>query len=107
MAALELLPGRRFDAAAFAAFLTSQADLGTKWVPAFLRVTSALPQTASGKVTKGPLRDDGWWRGGDRVYRRRPGPSGGAPEYEPLDEAEVGELLDELGRHGRRGLIDR
>ena len=44
MAALELLPGPHFDPDAFARFLDAQADLGTKWVPAFLRVTAALPR---------------------------------------------------------------
>ena len=71
MAAVELLPGRRFGPAEFAAFLEAQPDLGTKWVPAFVRVTGALPQTASGRVTKDPLRGDGWWQGDDPVFRRR------------------------------------
>jgi fatty-acyl-CoA synthase len=74
MAAVELLPGREFDPEDFAAFLGAQTDLGTKWAPAFVRVTPALPQTASGKVTKGPLRLEGWWRGGT-VFHRLPPPS--------------------------------
>ena len=71
MAALELLPGAAFDPAAFDAFLAAQPDLGTKWVPSYVRVTGALPQTASGKVTKDPLRSEGWWHGADAVFRRR------------------------------------
>ena len=34
--------------------------------------------TASGKVTKESLRTDGWWRGEDALYRRRPGPADAA-----------------------------
>jgi fatty-acyl-CoA synthase len=58
MAAVELLPGRRFDPRSFALFLASQPDLGTKWTPAFVRVTVALPQTAppSGMVAGGRAR---------------------------------------------------
>ncbi len=79
MAALEMLPGHEFDPEAFSAFLAAQPDLGTKWTPSFVRVTGALPQTASGKVTKDPLRADGWWRGDDAVFRRQ----GATPSYRP------------------------
>jgi fatty-acyl-CoA synthase len=102
MAAVELLPGRRFDPRSFALFLASQPDLGTKWPPAFVRVTGALPQTASGKVTKEPLRRAGWWRGDEPVFRRV-GPTFG---YLLLDEDARNGLRAEFGRHGREGLID-
>ncbi len=105
MAALELLPGHAFDPEAFGAFLASQGDLGTKWVPSFLRVTGALPQTANGKVTKTSLRSEGWWRGDDPLYRLRPAPSGGPPAYEPLGPAEAAALRDQLAAHGRLGLV--
>jgi fatty-acyl-CoA synthase len=106
MAALELLPGAAFDPAAFGAFLVAQGDLGTKWVPSYLRVTTALPQTANGKVTKASLRDEGWWRGGDILYRRRPGRAGPSPVYEPFDASAVVELREEFAAHGRLGLVD-
>ena len=107
MAALELLPGRTFDPADFARFLADQDDLGTKWIPAYLRVTAALPQTASGKVTKGPLRTDGWRQGDEAVYRRLLGTDAGPGEiaYVPLTSADREALLDEFRRHGRMGLI--
>ncbi|HND14431.1 MAG TPA: AMP-binding protein, partial [Pseudomonadales bacterium] len=38
MAALQLRPGARFDAAEFERFLAAQTDFGTKWMPAFVRV---------------------------------------------------------------------
>ncbi len=104
MAALELLPGRAFDPDRFARFLDAQDDLGTKWAPAFVRVTDGLPQTASGKVTKGPLRTDGWWACPDPVFRRVATPDGGAA-YVRLGPDDAEALLDELRRHGRRGLV--
>ena len=106
MAALELLPGAVFDPGAFSAFLADQGDLGTKWVPSFLRVTRALPQTANGKVTKSSLRHEGWWRADDTLYRLRPGRTGTSPAYEPLDGSAITVLRDEFAAHGRLGLLD-
>jgi fatty-acyl-CoA synthase len=105
MAALELLPGRAFDPDAFGMFLIAQSDLGTKWVPSFLRVTTGLPMTASGKVTKAPLRREGWWRGDDLLFRRCNGTVGDVPAYVPMHADDVGDLLAELDAHGRSGLI--
>lgn len=103
MAALELLPGRPFDPDAFAAFLADQPDLGTKWAPTYLRVTTALPMTASGKVTKEALKADGWWRGGDAVFQRTVAP----PGYRAMDGRARADLLAEFDRHGRRDLVGR
>ena len=41
MATLELASGSTFDPDAFAAFLSAQKDLGTKWAPRFVRVADA------------------------------------------------------------------
>jgi fatty-acyl-CoA synthase len=101
MAAVELLPGRGFDPGEFSAFLAAQPDLGTKWVPSFVRVTGGLPQTASGKVTKDPLRSDGWWRGHDTVLRR----TATTFEYLPMDDADRRALIAEFERHGRAHLV--
>jgi fatty-acyl-CoA synthase len=60
MAALELIPGARFDPTAFAHWLAAQPDLGTKWTPRFVRIAASLPQTANGKVTKLALRAEAW-----------------------------------------------
>ena len=107
MAALELLPGHEFDPQDFASFLESQPDLGTKWAPSFIRVTTALPQTASGKVTKDPLRSQGWWEGGERVFRRTD-PARGRGRgraYVEMTDDDRHALRNEFRRHGREGLV--
>ena len=101
MAALEMLPGRAFDPDGFGTFLAAQSDLGTKWPPAFVRVTEALPQTASGKVTKDPLRSQGWWEGSDPLFCR----DGSTFAYVVMDDTRRGALRAEFLRHGREGLI--
>jgi fatty-acyl-CoA synthase len=95
MAAVELRDGARFDPEAFAAFLESQADLGTKWAPRFVRVVDQMPLTGTNKVLKGPLQHEGWdaadvwWRSGrELVYRR-------------LDDDERKRLAEELQTHRR------
>lgn len=60
MATIELDAGVTFDPAAFASFLAEQKDLGSKWAPRFVRVTDALPTTATGKLNKQPLRAERW-----------------------------------------------
>src|SRR3954471_8196705 len=52
MAALILRDGASFDPAAFATWIEEQADLGPKWRPRYVRVSSALPSTATNKVLK-------------------------------------------------------
>lgn len=52
LAVAELEPGAVFDADAFADFLAAQPDLGTTWVPRYLRLVDALPRTATSKVVK-------------------------------------------------------
>ena len=49
-----------FDGAGLAAFLTEQADLGTKWAPRYVRVMDALPATSTNKYLKRELRSEGW-----------------------------------------------
>lgn len=52
LAVCEVTPGATFDAAAFAAFLAAQPDLGTKWVPRYLQIVDELPRTPTNKVVK-------------------------------------------------------
>lgn len=60
MIAIEMATGHSFDAPTFDAFLAEQRDLGTKWSPQIVRVTSSMPLTANNKVHKPPLRAERW-----------------------------------------------
>ncbi len=60
MAAIQLRPGAAFDPEEFTGFVAAQEDLGTKWAPRFLRVSDALPITATSKVLVRVLRAEGW-----------------------------------------------
>ncbi len=78
MAALELRPGGRFDPDDFARWLRRQPDLGAKWAPRLVRITGAMPLTATGKVRKSVLRAEAWdcgepvWHSPGRQLRYRP-----------------------------------
>ncbi len=93
MATLLLHGGRTFDPAGFAAFLDGEADMGTKWAPRYVRVTDELPVTATTKVLKRVLRNEGWhcvepvwWRPEkDAPYRR----------LEPADIEELDRIVAE------------
>jgi fatty-acyl-CoA synthase len=89
MAALELVAPTAFDPNEFDAFLSAQRDLGTKWRPAFVRVTDELPKLASMKVDKQRLRREAWRT--DGVYWR----SGRGAALRPVGDADR-ELLDPL-----------
>jgi fatty-acyl-CoA synthase len=100
MAALELKPGAGFDPRAFAAFLRSQSDLGTKWAPHYVRVIGTLPVTATGKIDRAPLRADRW-RTADPVWWR----TGRELEYLPLTGADIGDLEETFESTGRSHLL--
>jgi len=72
MVGLELAGDAAFDAADFDAFLDRQSDLGPKWVPAFVRVTTDLPKLASMKVDRSLLRREAWTTG-DVYWRAKRG----------------------------------
>jgi len=88
------------DPDAFAAFLSEQPDLGTKWAPRFVRVTGSIPLTPTNKVFKSPLRNEGWLTA-DPVWWR----NGREPTYFPLGEDDRRRLAEELDRHGRTNLM--
>lgn len=68
VAALEF-PDGEFDPGAFGSFLGEQPDLGTKWAPRLVRITTDLPMTATHKISKPALRRM-LWNGQDPVYER-------------------------------------
>jgi fatty-acyl-CoA synthase len=59
MAAVVPKPGTVIDMSGFADFLAAQPDLGPKQYPAYVRLTTALPRTATYKVLKRTLSADG------------------------------------------------
>ncbi|MFS3129313.1 AMP-binding protein [Nocardioides sp. Bht2] len=100
MCAVELEAGAEFDAAAFVAFVGAQPEMGAKWWPRFIRVVDRLPLTGSNKVSKGPLRAEGWLCA-DPVWTR----VGRSTDYVLLDDAARIELEDAFRSHGRIGLM--
>jgi len=101
MATLELRPGAVFDPDGFATFLRAQPDLGTKWPPRYVRLSPGLPLTATGKITKAPLRAEGW-DCADTVWwsSRR-----GELRYRPLSDDDRRALRAEFEDHGRAQLL--
>ncbi len=69
MVAIEVDDPAAFDVEELDAFLATQRDLGTKWVPTFVRVDAELPKLASMKVDKTCLRREAW--NAPAVWRRR------------------------------------
>ena len=104
MAALELLPGRQFDPDAFGAFLVAQRDLGTKWVPAFLRVTDSLPHDGERQGDQG-VRSAVTVGGGPRTPSTGAGPARpGTPRATSvMAPATWPPACAELDAHGRSG----
>jgi fatty-acyl-CoA synthase len=94
--AMELRAGRSFDPEAFAAFLTAQPDLGTKWAPRFVRVMGELPVISQGKIDKKPIRRDAWLC--DDPVWWRPARS---TAYTLMTEADLAAVRDEFRAHGR------
>jgi fatty-acyl-CoA synthase len=90
-----------FDPDGFATFLGAQRDLGTKWPPRLVRLSPALPLTATGKITKAPLRAEGW-QCPDPVFWS---PGRGALHYRPLTDEDRLALRAEFEEHGRSHLL--
>jgi fatty-acyl-CoA synthase len=100
MAALEMDDGVQFDPAAFAAFLTEQPDLGTKWAPRFVRIVERLPLTANGKIDRKPMRAERW-NTSDPVWSR-PTQAGA---YQPLTAGDIEALHKAFESNGRASLL--
>jgi len=102
MAALVLREGAVFDPAEFASWIDSQADLGPKWRPRYLRVSASgvLPQTATNKVLKRTLVQQKYRRdlvGADVLYVRERGEA----VFRPFGEADEAALRAALEGSGR------
>ena len=101
MACLELRPGAAFDAAAFAAFLAAQPDLGTKMAPRYVRITPRWPVTQSHKLLKRALRRDAW-ECADPVWWR---PAKDAA-YRPMTDGDRRALRARFAARGRLAALD-
>jgi fatty-acyl-CoA synthase len=82
MVAIQVNDPAAFDVHAFALFLTEQPDLGTKWMPRYVRITATLPVTHTNKVLKRELRVERWDRTGTDIVFWRAGRSN---EFAVLD----------------------
>ncbi|MEN8650228.1 AMP-binding protein [Streptomyces sp. 21So2-11] len=102
MATLALREGAVFSAVAFRRFLSSQADLGTKMTPRFVRVVPRMPVTATNKVHRVALRREGF-RCEDPVWWA---PHGGG-DYRLLTGDDVAGLLAEYRAQGREAELTR
>ncbi len=101
MAALEFDGDAPFDVDAFARFLAAQTDLGTKWAPRYVRITT-LPVGATNKIDKRPLRAQRWHTD-DPVYWRPPGETA----YRRLTTADIAALEARFVEFGRADAIAR
>lgn len=96
LVAMELRAGRSFDPKSFASFLDAQPDLGTKWAPRFVRITSELPVIGQGKIDKKPLRSEAWLCR-DPVWWRPPR----GTAYTLMTDTDRETLRGEFLAHGR------
>ena len=101
MAALQLVPGARFEIGSFAAFLEQQTDLGTKWTPRFVRICEALPVTETNKILKRKLRNQRW-DCDDPVWWR---PEKSSP-FQRMTPSEVAEIAAEFAARGRGSALE-
>ena len=93
MAAVQLRPDRDvLDAEELVEFLAAQGDLGTKWSPRFVRMSDALPVTATNKVLKRSLRAERWNCAEPVLWQ----PDKGGP-YRLLDPEDAARLEDAVG----------
>lgn len=100
MAALSLVQGAEFDAAAFAAFLAAQPGLGLKWRPRLIRCSLGLPTTANGKISRPTLREQAWGTD-DPQWIWSPS----LQAYTPLTASVRADLVAAFREHGREHLL--
>ena len=93
MAAVQLRRGlETLDAEGLVEFLAAQGDLGTKWSPRFVRMSGALPATATNKVLKRSLRAERWNCAEPVLWQ----PEKGGP-YRLLDPEDAARLEETVG----------
>ncbi|MBV6424126.1 MAG: Long-chain-fatty-acid--CoA ligase FadD17 [Steroidobacteraceae bacterium] len=101
MVALELAPGAPLEPGELRRFLESQDDLGSKWLPRFVRISAHLPTTATNKVLKRQLRREGW-RCDDPVWWRRERQD----PFRPLGAGDIAALEADFAARGRSQVLE-
>lgn len=99
MASLELEEGTSFDPVAFATFLAAQPDLGPKWSPRYVRITT-LPVGATNKIDRRRLQREGWLT--DDPVWWRPGRTSAYVPFTAEDRVALGASFAEHGRSTTR-----
>lgn len=102
MVAIQMHALDAFDPAAFDAFLAAQSDLGTKWSPRYVRVTTELPITQTSKVLKRQLRGQRW-ECDEPVYWR---PAKGEP-LRPMTAEDRATVRAAFAARDRLGELDK
>ncbi|MDN5796923.1 MAG: AMP-binding protein [Intrasporangium sp.] len=102
MLALQLDGDAPFDPRDFGRFLEAQPDLGTKWIPRYVRIVSALPVTATNKINKPALRRE-YWDTSDEVWER----SDRQFTYTRLGDERRNEIRATYVESGREPLLKR
>ncbi len=100
MATLLLHPDSHFEALEVADFLSNQSDMGSKWLPKYIRVTQNMPTTASNKIIKRELRAQGW-ECDDTVWLRQ---SDGT--FNLMTSADCQDIRKKFASREREALID-
>ncbi len=101
MAAIELKTGASFEPGDFEGFMASQPDMGTKWIPHFLRISEALPATETNKILKRVLRRERW-ECVDPVWWK---PDRSLP-YRLMRPSDVDALRQAFNERGRASILD-
>jgi len=100
MATLVMRDGHAFDPAGFAGWLDVQADIGPKWRPRYVRVTTAMPMSPTNKVLTRVLVHQKYRAdrtGGDPIWVRERRDDVYRP-FTPADEAALHAALEAAGR---------
>lgn len=100
MATLQVKDPEAFSTAEFEDFLDAQPDLGTKWVPKYLRLVTDVPITATRKINKPVLRKEAW-EVDDLLYYRPAAPT----KFAPLTEDEKARIRDSFMTNGRMSFV--
>ncbi|MGN6474269.1 MAG: AMP-binding protein, partial [Mycobacteriales bacterium] len=99
LAALQLVEGARFDPDRFYAWLGEQPDLGTKWMPKFVRVAPGLPTVGHDKIDRQRIKREAWATS-DPVWWRADRDGG----FRPLTDADRDALWADFAQNDRSTL---